>query len=234
MTPFHPVDRLKRMGVLVLLVAGLACSQVAQAQENLDYGKVYAIQPRAYRMNQEFSVGLAFLPLDAFYKAFVGSFIYVLHFDDLWAWENHFSFAKYLDIDTGLEAELQSKWDASPTDTSRLDYFFDTNLMLSPLYGKMTLFDKWVINSETYFLMGLGAQHLASSWSPAVDVGLGMRIFLSNTISLRFEVRDYVLISEGGVDNSLYMGVGFCYNAFASDRKVKPEEEDVQSGEVEP
>lgn len=219
-----------------LWAAGSSPARAAEAEgEVLDYGKVYAIQYRAFRMNHEFAVGMTFLPMDAFYKFFAGTFHYVLHFDDLWAWENHFSFAKYLDVDTGLTAELNNRWHVSPTDTPKIDYYIDTNLMLKPLYGKMVLFDRWVIYSESYFLLGIGAIHVTSAFFPAVDVGAGMRVFLSDTISLRFEVRDYVYLEEKGVENALSFGIVFCYNGFAEDRKVIPEEEvEATAREVKP
>jgi len=193
-------------------------------EEDLDQGKVFAIQARDYRMNHEFSLSMAFLPLDAFYKFFAVSGHYVVHFTDMWAWEAiHFSFSKYMDIDTGLEKELSDKWDISATDTPKIDYFIDTNLMLKPLYGKMTLFDSLVIYMETYFILGIGAEKFQTAWFPAGDVGVGMRIFLTDTLSLRFEVREYVYLEEGGVGSTLYFGIGFCYNAFAEELQVKKE-----------
>ncbi len=188
---------------------------------DLSEGRVYAIQDRDFRMSQEFSVGLAFLPLDAFYKYFALSGHYVLHFNDLWAWEAiHVSFSKFMDINTGLEAQMSSDWDVSATDTEKIDYFIDTNLMIKPMYGKVALFNKWVVYLESYFLLGVGAEKFQTAWFPAVDVGAGMRIFLTNTLSLRFEAREYIYIEEGGVDSTLFLGFGFSYNAFAEDRFI--------------
>jgi outer membrane beta-barrel protein len=216
------------VGFILAMLVSLPFRAPAQ-EDDLDQGKVFAIQARDYRMNHEFSLSMAFLPLDAFYKFFAVSGHYVVHFNDLWAWEAiHFAFSQYLDVDTGLKSELSDKWDASATDTPRIDYSFDTNLMLKPLYGKMTLFDSLIVYMETYFVLGVGAEKFETAWFPAGNVGVGMRIFLSDTLSLRFEVREYVYLEEGGVDSTLYFGVGFCYNAFAEERKVKKEEKGVK------
>lgn len=205
------------VGLLLLVPAGLVRAQ----EEELDQGKVYAIQPRSFRMNHEFSVAVAFLPLDAFYKFFAVSGHYVLHFDELWAWEAvHLSFSKYLDIDTGLKKQMMDDWDVSPTDTPKIDYFLDTNLMVKPLYGKMALFDSWVVYMQSYFILGLGAVKYETAWFPSIDAGTGLRVFLNSSLSLRLEVRDYVTIGQGGVDNSLYFGLAFCYNAFAEEKGV--------------
>jgi len=205
------------VGILLLAMAGMVRAQ----DEDIDQGKVYAIQPRNYRMSHEFSVAAAFLPLDAFYKFFAISGHYVLHFNELWAWEAvHLSFSKYLDIDTGLKKQMMDDWDVSPTDTPKIDYFLDTNLMVKPLYGKMALFDSWVVYMQSYFILGLGAVKYETAWFPTIDVGAGLRVFLNNTLSLRLEVRDYVTIGEGGVDNALYFGLAFCYNAFAEEKTV--------------
>ena len=208
--------------LLVLAILVSFPSGAPALEDDLDQGKVFAIQARDYRMNHEFSLSMAFLPLDAFYKFFAVSGHYTVHFTDMWAWEAiHFSFSKYLDVDTGLKSHLSDEWDASATDTPKIDYFIDTNLMLKPLYGKMTLFDSLVIYMETYFILGIGAQKFQTAWFPAGDVGVGMRIFLTDTLSLRFEVREYVYLEEGGVGSTLYFGTGFSYNAFAEERQVK-------------
>ena len=222
MHPSRTHGSLKISALLVLATLICASPGARALEEDLDQGKVFAIQARTYRMNHEFSLSMAFLPLDAFYKFFAVSGHYVVHFTDMWAWEAiHFSFSKYLDVDTGLKAELSDKWDASATDTPRIDYFIDTNLMLKPLYGKMTLFDSLVIYMETYFILGIGAEKFETAWFPCGDIGVGMRIFLTDTLSLRFEAREYVYLEEGGVDSTLYFGIGFSYNAFAEERQAK-------------
>jgi outer membrane beta-barrel protein len=205
----------RALALSLLLAAGAG----AQAAEDfLEQGRVYAIQPRAFRMNQEFSLSAAFLPLDAFYKSFAVSGHYVLHFSDLWAWEAvHLSFAKYMAIDTGLKKQMMDDWDVSPTDTPKVDYLLDTNLMIKPLYGKMAVLNSRIIFMETYFLLGLGTIKYETAFFPAANVGAGMRVYLTSTISLRSEVRYYASFGEG-FDSVLYFGLSFCYNAFAEDK----------------
>ena len=52
---------------LVLVVSWLASPMALAEEEDLDQGKVYAIQERAYRMNHEFMLSFGFMPLDAFF-----------------------------------------------------------------------------------------------------------------------------------------------------------------------
>ena len=66
------------------------------------------------------------------------------------------------------------------------------------------------------------AEEFETAWFPAVNVGVGMRVFLTKTVSLRFEAREYVYMEEGGVDSTLFLGFGFAYNAFAEDRFIEP------------
>jgi len=204
---------------LLVLVASLSLAPLVAAEEDLDQGKVYAIQERAYRMNHEFMLSFGFMPLDAFYKMFAISGHYVVHFDELWAWEAaHLSFSKYLSIDTGLKDQLNERWDVQPTDPeeNRIDFVLDTNLMIKPLVGKAVLFDDYVINGESYILVGVGAEKFETAWFPAINVGLGLRIYIVDTISLRLEIREYVNFGEG-VGNNLVFTFGFAYNAFAED-----------------
>ena len=209
-------------------MAAAAPSSALAQDDDLDYGRVYAVQERPYRMNHEFSLSVAFLPLDAFYKYFAVGGEYVLHIDDFWAWEVlHFSFSQYMDIDTGLAKELQDNWEASPTDTPRIHYLLDTSIMLKPMYGKAALVGDYVVHAETYILFGGGAQKMETAWFPALNVGIGLRVFISNTISIRGEVREYVYFEEGsrgsggGAHSTLYFGLAFSYNAFAEESHLK-------------
>ncbi|NOZ88183.1 MAG: outer membrane beta-barrel domain-containing protein [Deltaproteobacteria bacterium] len=218
-----------RFFIAPMLFVMLAYCPVSRADEDeLDYGKIYAVQPREYRMNHEFSLSLAFLPLDAFYKYFAIGGEYVLHIDDFWAWQViHFSFSQYMDVDTGLKKELHKKWDASATSTPKLKYFLDTSVMLKLLYGKAAIMNDYVVQDETYLLLGAGVQHIAMFWFPAVNLGLGLRVFITKTISLRGEVREYIYFEEGarssggGVHSTLYLGLAFSYNAFAEEPHIE-------------
>ena len=235
MRPSHPLRRwVPPTLVLLVLLMGLNTSAFAEDEDGLDQGKVFAVQPRPYQMNHEFGLSFGFLPLDAFYKMFSVSGHYVVHFDDLWAWEAvHLSFSKYLDLDTGLKGELADRWDTSPTnpEEDRIDFILDTNLMIKPMVGKAALFDSLVIHNETYFLIGVGAQKFETAWYPAFNVGVGIRIFIIDTISARLEVREYISIEEGGVGSTLHFGLGFSYSAFAEEARPtirKKREADMQ------
>lgn len=204
--------------IAVLLASGSGWA--AESEGDLDYGRVFTIQPRAFRMNQEFSAAVGFLPIDAFYKYFAIAGHYVIHFSDLWAWEAvHFAYSNYLSVDTGLRDEMYRNWQAQPTDTPKLLYLLDTNAVFKPFYGKLAVLDSSVIYHETYFLLGVGAEKLATQWATAVDVGIGMRIFVNDRLSLRMEVRDYVYFPQAGPENDIYFGFALCFNAFADERK---------------
>ncbi len=214
--------KLRPLVFAALVLACLVLPLGAFAEEDLDQGRIFSIQDRPYHMNHEFTLSFGFMPLDAFYKMFSVNGHYVVHFDELWAWEAvHLSFSKYLSIDTGLKGELDDRWDVQPTDPEekRIDFTIDTNLMIKPMFGKAVLFDDSVIHSDTYFLVGLGAEKFETAWYPAIDFGVGIRIFIIDTISARLEVREYIHIGEE-VGGTLVFGLGFSYNAFAEDNKV--------------
>jgi outer membrane beta-barrel protein len=220
----RPIPRNRLLWVVLVLipVALLVTQNVRADDEEVDHGRIYAIQPRAFRLNQEFTLSMSFLPLDAFYKMFAVGGHYIVHLDDLWAWEAiHLTFSKYMSLDTGLKGELLDQWKASPTDPeeNRVDMGLDTNLIYKPLYAKSVLFDQVVVISETYFIAGLGAQKFETTWAPAVNLGVGFRIFLAKTISLRLEVREYIYYNDLSVDGLLSFGLGLSYNAFAEDRR---------------
>src|SRR5687767_13524288 len=78
----------------------------AQAEELENPGRVSAVQERLFRMNQELSLGVGTLPLDAFYKGFGPQVTYTFHFSDTFAWQvgrGMYSYPAY----TGLRQQLE-------------------------------------------------------------------------------------------------------------------------------
>jgi outer membrane beta-barrel protein len=86
------------------------------------------------------------------------------------------------------------------------------SLLWSPLYGKVRLIAGSIWRYDLYFAAGPGVIVDPVSYGAAGNFGLGVRLFLSEAVALRFELRDYLytqeLLSREYLVNDLAFTVG--------------------------
>ncbi len=201
--------------LLVLSVLALPVMAHAEAQPDIesDAPRVFSIQPRPYRLGHEFSLGVGVLPLDAFYKGAVIGGSYTYHFSDFWAWEMA-NIGYSLNVNTGLEAELLKKYNVRPVDSSggKITLLGTTNLIVKPLFGKLSLFNLSMVYAETYFIGGMGPVRLdregRGTFYYAADLGAGIRFWMGRAFSLKFEVRDYLIFNSAAPMNGADVHAG--------------------------
>lgn len=180
---------------LLVFVLALPAAGFAQTEELENPGTVYAIQERTYRMNHELTLGIGSLPIDAFYKGFYGTLSYTYHFTDAFAWTVGRG-AYSQSINTGLRDQLERDFGVLPTAFEEVQWFAGSDIMLSPFYGKATLFNKSVLYFEQYFLLGGTIFKFNNSFKPGVNLGLGVRLFYNKYVSFRIEATDNVIITD--------------------------------------
>lgn len=202
----------------VAAIAGLlAVEGSALAQDFEEGGELYAVQNRKYIVSHAFDLGVGVLPMDAFYKGLTFSFSYTYHFDDMWAWEivnASYSFA----IETTLRQELEANFGVRPTQFPELNFFFNSNAVFKPLYGKMVWFNDSLIYGELYFTAGPAiARYENAGVYVGVNFGGGLRIYLTRAFAVRLEVRDYQYFSAStplfaDSSNELFIQAGIGLN----------------------
>jgi outer membrane beta-barrel protein len=69
-------------------------------------------------------------------------------------------------------------------------YLVFTNLVWSPVHGKMRLFADSIVHFDIFGAAGVGIIDNATSFGVAGQFGLGTKIFLSKSWALRLDVRD--------------------------------------------
>lgn len=214
---------------LYILALSLALPAMAHAEAQpdieTDAPRVFSIQPRPYRLGHEFALGLGVLPLDAFYKGAVIGASYTYHFSDFWAWEMA-NLNYSLNIDTGLEGELLDKYGVRPVDAAggKITLIGTTNLVVKPLFGKLSAFNISKVYAETYFVAGGGPIRLEregrGTFYFAGDIGVGIRFWVAKAFSLRFDVRDYLIFNDGAIPtNALMFMIGASFNYWNGDEK---------------
>ncbi len=184
---------------LCLLVPALS---MAQAQDLENPGTVSAIQDRAYRMQHELDLSVGVLPLDAFYKGLYAQVSYTAHFSDTFAWQVGRAAYSYA-AKTGLREQLERDFGVLPTAFEEVQFFFGSDIIWKPFYGKLSIVNKWVVHGEVFFMLGATLFKFTNAFRPGVNLGGGGRIFLSKYVSLRLDVTNNVVIPIGGGSTNL-------------------------------
>jgi outer membrane beta-barrel protein len=71
--------------------------------------------------------------------------------------------------------------------------YVDGGVTFAPLYGKLSLMSEWVIHFDAFLSGGLGATFSSDAgiFHPAMEVGVGARVFLTRWMVVRADLRNY-------------------------------------------
>jgi outer membrane beta-barrel protein len=188
----------------------------AYAQDEVDEEQVasYAVQSRLFRLGGELTVAAGFLPVNAFNKGLTvgGSFTY--HISNSWAWEVIHGAYVYKQMGTGLRTELTENFSANPTQISALDFMLSSNLLLTPFYGKLAVFNRSVIHLDVSLPFGAGmARYIdPQTYWFGPDIGIIFRVFVSPHVSFCLDVRDYVFLNNyWDTRNEVHVALGAAF-----------------------
>jgi outer membrane beta-barrel protein len=192
------------MGYIVVFLLGagllLAAPSEAFAAESATFeegGRSYSsvvVQNRIFDPDHEFTFFVGLLPLDAFTKGMTLGGAYTLHFNELLAWEvinGSYSFH----FDTDLKADLRA-FEVGPTPFEVLNYYASSNLIFKPVYWKGSLLNSGLIRGELYTVIGGAFGAFTRSNRGGLDVGGGVRLFTSELVSFRFDMRYFMFFND--------------------------------------
>jgi outer membrane beta-barrel protein len=200
------------MKLFIALAIALAPSAALAAEDELDSGRVIAVQSRPYKMAHEFTFALGVLPMDALYKGFAVGGSYTLHLSDLFAWEVadiHYS----SNVNTGVDETLARRWSVAPTNQPQVQYLAASHFIFAPLFGKFTAFNRAIIYAELYASIGGGVAHFTDGFRPELSLGPGLRIYFNQYVSTRLDVRSSLAPNiPSGIDHVLQINLGIALN----------------------
>lgn len=192
-----------KRGMGVRALAGLLAlsATVAWSQEQAEeVGTSAAIQERAYKMQHEIGLAVGTLPIDPFSKGLFAQGSYTIHFSDVFAWQVARGAYSYT-VKTSLRDQLERDFGIPFTAFEEVQFFVGTDILLKPIYGKLSVGSAWVIHAELFAILGASLFKLTNALRPGVNVGVGGRVFLSKAFSLRLDVTDNVVIPLGAGQN---------------------------------
>lgn len=156
------------LAALAVASLGLVGSLDAHAQDRR------VIQNRMRTMQHEFTLELGILPLDVLYKAPTLTGRYTWHINDFVAWEVlSLSYAPTTDLSllglgvgpvrlnhfTSQGNDLQDNFGFTQFDVDQMRMFAESNVVIKPLYGKFSLFNRANARIE---LFGVGGVAVAN------------------------------------------------------------------------
>lgn len=210
------------------VIAGLLASASAWAQdEDLQSGKVIAVQDRPFRLAHEFTASAGVLPMDAFYTGLSLGASYTLHLTELLSWEAisvHYSST----VDKGLDNVLLERWSVEDTDQPVIQYLVGSHVLFTPLYGKLALLNEDIVTVSTYLAVGGGAIHYQNEgFRPHFSIGPGLRFLFGQVVSTRLDVRSIIAPDFlGGADYILHVTASVSFN-FGSARPTDVDDDDL-------
>jgi len=201
----------------LLAAAVLSCSLItprpAAAQDDEEVGASYAVmavQNRQYGGSHELHIQGGLLPLDAFTKGAAVNGGYTLHFSNLVAWEViHYVHAFHYDTD--LRGKLET-FEIQEAPFEVVDTIATSSLVWKPIYWKGAFLNDTILHGEFFGLLGGGVGFFSRSERPAVNAGVGTRVFFNEWLSLRVDIRHHWFFEDSVLDfklhDELFLGLG--------------------------
>ncbi|MFH1130537.1 MAG: outer membrane beta-barrel domain-containing protein [Pseudomonadota bacterium] len=199
---------------------------VAQETDEERGGELYSVEKRHLMGSHELSFAVGVLPMDAFGKGLTLRGGYIYHFNQLMGWEilgGAYSFV----LGTGLTDQLKERFSVSPQQAGELQAILHSNFVFKPLYGKLAFLNDKLLSAEMIFILGPALGFFDDESRPfGIDVGVGVRFFLTKYFSLMVDIRDYLFLPDfKEVDNHLHLSLGVSLT-FGFDKPAKSVAED--------
>ena len=132
---------------------------------------VYALQDRAYRLQNEFTVLVGVLPSDPYTKGIYAQGGYAFHFNDYFGIQARGAYS--IPLSSKLREQLERDFTVLPTLFPHVLFFVGGDLIFRPLYGKLSFLNRFVIHGEIHLLGGGSAfgytDGVTPSLRPALD-----------------------------------------------------------------
>lgn len=111
---------------------------------------------------------------------------------------------------------VRTETDSLLKNPPELQYHIDLDALWAPLYGKISLFGEGIMHFDVYLTAGPGIFGTDAGLNPAVNFGAGQRVFITDWLVARVELRDYLFIDNRNDESTLRQAivVGFALSGF--------------------
>lgn len=183
--------------------------------------KTYAVQNRKFKLGNQYSAHLGYMPMDSFTKGVVVGGSYTKYFTDFTGWEV-LNVNWVFGIDTDLKSQLIDEFQADPGQIPDFpEWYITTNIVYTPIYNKNLFFNKDVVWGDITFVAGPGIGNFEiDGIRPLINGGAVLRFFFNEKESFKIDIRENLPFLSSGVEPFLFIGAAYTYQF---DTKVKPQ-----------
>jgi outer membrane beta-barrel protein len=154
--------------------------------------EVGVVQRKVFRKNIRFEVSPAIMGTivnDPFINSYLFGASIGFHLNDNIAVEGTYFIASSTDND--LNRGLQNDY-GKTVSAGRTSNMYNGSLLLTPMYGKFSFFDKYIIHLDTFLALGYGFTKTDLASSPTYHIGIGQRFFINKWFAFRLDIRNYI------------------------------------------
>ncbi len=206
------MKQLRVIFFLLFVTLNLQASKSTETQNNVERSINAVVRNKYfYKTNKiELSGTAGAMPLDSVVNHLLVGGRATWHFSDHFGWEiAHIQVAS--PSITGNIKDIVTANSLSNVQFSQINLLATSNILLSPIYGKIRFFGNQVLYFDIYSVFGFGLANtktikLSSSapvestvrqgMDPVVDFGLGVKIFTGDALAILIDLRDYVTFTE--------------------------------------
>lgn len=206
---------MKSLLVCALILVGSFAVEAKLPKKSLEIPKLVAIQNKANYLDSDLSYHFGVLPSDAFNKGLTFGLSYTKFFSQYKGWEI-FNIQGNLNIETSLKQDLLDlnvvvENSALDGELDPINFIITSNYVYTPFYSKSLLFNTTVVNSETSFLVGVGAVKFKKfDYQPLINIGMYSRYYTKIGRSWKFDFRwNFHKESSGSMGNFIYLGAAY-------------------------
>lgn len=211
----------KQVVYVCVLLAGILVSAPGYGAER-EEASVFAVQDRVFHKNHELALSLGYIADDDFYNVYPLGVGYTFNFTDHLSWEVA-RFQYMFSREKDLKGDLEDEFGVTPSQFTKPMYAIHSSVVLRPFYGKSAVYNRRILNHETFFLLGAGMIHYDRKRSfggtgtenaVSICLGAGKTYFLNKHLSLSLDIRDYVNLKDDRTENTIFLGLslGFRFN----------------------
>lgn len=191
-------------------------------------GEPPVVSNRARPLHGAVEISLMFVPtvIEKYTQHFGGVGILSYHVNNVFALEvmggyEYMRESAIIGGDSGVRSRLDGRAEPHLPDLLGMSWLALGGFTLAPIYGKINLFSEVDLNSQAYLIVSGGAvgavkRELVTTNDanndllttianhgvrPAVDVGVGVRLFTARWFALRAEIRDIVYWNNADLGN---------------------------------
>jgi outer membrane beta-barrel protein len=98
---------------------------------------------------------------------------------------------------------VRRETDSLLQDPPELSWHGELDVLVSPFYGKISIFGEGILHFDTYVALGGGVFATDDTTAGAANIGIGQRFFLTEWLTARIEFRNYFFVDEQAGENEL-------------------------------